>query len=356
MFNRIMIPLLFVLFMTTSVFAQKSNSVMNTTADTNQEMTTNEVTNEDYERMLDAYLRVNFREYAYESLNLSTDEIIALDPLYMNYMKERNELMDERIDLMNEYAAEMKEDDSAKDEAEESAEYVEDYWEININEQRLRKETFDRMEDVISYRKAFDFFLLEEAISNRINYEKNIEFIPVLVALDNPELTYYRDVDRYNVWMKRNEVKIDGTASLDHNYTHDGLMKLIRVMESTVNAVDAEVDNFSTHIATIKEKANEMTQDKYANTHADAASVAFSTVATLMEEIAALDGVVIANDNLNALRAAADKIDPDRLYLDQSEHAYNFFNTAQVALNNLYTKELKKAPEMSEYPSSSDRK
>jgi hypothetical protein len=356
MFNKIMFPLLLTVCMTTSVFAQMGDNPTSSTAETNTEMMTDKVDNEDYERLLDAYLRVSFREYAYEALDLNSDQIIALDPLYMAYMKERNELMDKRTALMEDYVAEMKEDDRAKDEAEESAEYIEDYWEINIDEQRLRKETFDRMEDAISYRKAFEFFLLEEAIANRVNQEATIEYIPVLVELDRPAFTYYREMDRYNVWMKQNRVEIDGTTSLDHHYTHDGLMKLTRAIESTVNAVDGEINNFDTHIATIKEKANEMTQEKYANTHADAAHVAFTTIATLMEEVAELDGVVIADENLKSLRMAAEKIDPDTLYLEQSKHAYNFFTAAQVTLNNLYTKEMKKATEMTEYGSSSDRK
>lgn len=344
------------MLMTTSMFAQMDGKSMNSTADTNKEMMTDKVDSEDYERMLDAYLRISFREYAYEALDLSSEQIIALDPLYMEYMRARNELADKRNDLMEEYAAEMKEDDRAEDEAEESAEYVEDYWEINIDEQRLRKETFDQMEDAVSYRKAFEFFLLEEAIANRVNQEKTIEYIPILVDLDSPERTYYRNLDRYNVWMKQNNIDITGATSLDHQFTHDGLMKLTRAIESTVNTVDGEIDNFDTHIATIKEKANEMTEEKYANTHADAARVAFKTVATLMEEIAALDGVVIADKNLNSLRTAAEKIDPDVLYLEQSKWVYDFFTAAQVTLNNLYTKDLKKASEMTEYGSSSDRK
>lgn len=353
MFKRLFLPLIIATFFSTSAFAQINATV---TASTDQEMTNTTVSDTDYERLLDAYLRVSFREYAYETLNLSSDQIIALDPLFMEYMKERNALMDKRTDLMNEYNEEMKEDDRAEDEAEESAEFVEDYWEINIDEQRLRKETFDRMEDAISFRKAFEFFLLEEAIANRVNQEKAIEYIPVLVDLDSPELTYYREVDRYNTWMKRNDISIDGKTSLDHQYTYDGLMKLSRTIKATVNAVDADIENFDTHLATIKEKANIMTQDKYADNHADAARVAFVTVATLMEEIAALDGVVVASERIKALRMAAEKIDPNTLYLEQSKHAYSFFNEAQQTINNLYTKEMTASTKMKDNNESSDRK
>ncbi len=356
MINRLMLPLLFIISMTTSAFAQTGSNMMTSTTETKQEMATDNVSVADYERMLDAYLRVSFREYAYEALNLTPDQIISLDPLYMEYMKERSELMDKRTELMDEYVEEMKEDDRPADEAEESAEYIEDYWEINIDEQRLRKETFDRMEDAVSYRKAFEFFLLEEAISNRVNQEKTIEYVPVLIDLDSPELTYYREIDRYNTWMKKNDIEIDGTTSLDHQYTYDGLMKLTRTIEATVNTVDGEIEGFNMHIATIKGKAMEMTNDKYANTHADAARVAFTTVATLMEEVAELDGVVVADEYLKSLRTAAEKIDPDTLYLDQSKHAYNFFSEAQSTLNNLYTKEMINASDMMEDMSSSDRK
>lgn len=75
-----------------------------------------------------------------------------------------------------------------------------------------------------------------------------------------------------------------------------------------------------------------------------------------MEEVASLDGVVIADNHLKELRSAAEEIDPDTLYLEQSKKVYNFFATAQETLNNLYTKEIKKVSEMTDYGSSSDRK
>ena len=133
-------------------------------------------------------------------------------------------------------------------------------------------------------------------------------------------------------------------------------LKLTSTIEATVNIVDGEIEGFDMHIATIKDKAMEMTYEKYANTHADAARVAFITVATLMEEVAALDGIVVADENLESLRTAAEKIDPDTLYLDQSKHVYNFFTEAQSTLNNLYTKETIITSDMMEDMSSSDRK
>ncbi|MEM1214940.1 MAG: hypothetical protein AAGJ82_04605, partial [Bacteroidota bacterium] len=67
-----------------------------------------EVSEDDYERLLDAYVRVKFREFAYENLALTREEIIAVDPLYMEYMREKNELNDQRSTLMESYREDIK--------------------------------------------------------------------------------------------------------------------------------------------------------------------------------------------------------------------------------------------------------
>lgn len=354
--KKILVPFLFAMCFSISAFAQINTTATADMSDKAEMNADDKVTTNDYERLLDAYLRVSFREYAYETLELTAEQIKAVDPLYMEYMRDRAELNDKRIKLMEDYNEERMENDRAEDEAEEAAEYVEDYWEINIDEQQLRKETFDRMEDDITYQKAFEFFLLEETIANRVNQETTIEYIPVLVELDSPEMLYYREVDRYNTWMKRNNVNIEGKTSLDHQFTYDGLMKLVRTMDATANAVDGEIENYDTHINTIKTKAATLKEDKYGNEHADAARVAFMTVAALMEKVADLDGVVVADERLKALRTAAEKIDPSMLYLEQSAHAYSFFEEAQQALNNLYTKEMKSVSKMNSSTRDSDRK
>lgn len=340
-------------------FSQTPTAAANNSSNittTEKATTAVEIPNETYELMLDNYLRVKFREYAYTNLNLTSKEIIALDPIYMAYMKEKNELNDRRRELMADYREEMKEDDRAKDEAEESAEFIEDYWEINIDAQRLRKEYFDRMEDAIPYQKAFSFFLIEESLENRVSQERTYEFIPVLIDLDNSEITFYREQNRFNVWMKNNNVDINGLVSLDHQYTYDGLKQLTRSIEATVDVVNGYIPDLQKNLDMIMEKATGMQQDAYADTHADMARQAFLMVVDVLEDVKALDGVVVSQANIDAMRKAAKNIDPKKLYMDQSEHAYMFFTQAQETINNIYSKQTTSMSQMPKSTSSANEK
>ena len=298
-----------------------------TTATTSAET----ATAEDYERMIDNFYTISFRSVAYDNLDLTADEIKALDPIYMEYMRDKAKLVDRRQNLIERYQDEMSEDDRREDEAEESAEFIEDYWEIGIDEQRLRKEYFDRMEDAISYRKAFQFFLLEEAIQGRMNEEKIVEIVPVYIDMTRPELTYRRDINIYNEWM----VDVKGEVSLDHDYTYNGLQKLTRALEAAAILSGSEVNNLRERANTIQTKADKMRDNTYADTHADHAREAFLMVVSMVEDIQKDKAITVTDKHLNDLRMAAEKIDPDVLYTDQATHVYSFFDQAQAVVNNI---------------------
>jgi len=266
-----------------------------------------------YEKLLDGYLTVNFRKYAYERLNLTEDEIIALDPLYLSYMQEKNELNDRREKLVKDYRKEMKEDDRPADEAEETTDFIEDYWELKIAGEELRKDYFDKMEDVIPYQKAFTFFLLEESIEMDLLKEMNVQLAPVLLELEDPNLVYYRELKRYNIWMQRNNIDIGGTVSLDHQYTYDGLKKLSNAIRATARVAKVNVTDLEARIDEIMAKAAQMQEDKYADTHADLAKAAFMMVTDLMTDLNRSDAIVIQEDNIKQMRAITDKIDTNKL-------------------------------------------
>lgn len=323
-----------------------------------------------YERMLDAFLKVEFREYAYEKLALNREQIIALDPIYLEYMNAKDDLFDQRMIMVRDYRLEMMEDDRIEDEREESADFVEDYWENRIAIDELRKNYFDRMEDVIPYEKALQFFMLEENAETQIMLARQSKFFPILieVMVEEPDGTQrigemessstrtIMEIDRYNIWMKENDVELSGKIGLDHDYTYDGLERLTQAVYATVDRVDTKVANLDTRLEQVMSKAAEMKKDPYADTHANLAKEAFLMLTDVMSDVQKLNATVIPTKHINAMQVAAENIEVDVLYMDQSAHAYSFFEAAQKAVNNIYTMSTAKTDTAAQMSTSAARK
>ena len=95
MFKKLISLTLMSCLLVSFTFAQQEMAASNLTeaSTLKSNSTTLRTSAEDsYERMLDAYLKVKIREYAYETLNLTKEEIIALDPIYMSYMDDKDQL------------------------------------------------------------------------------------------------------------------------------------------------------------------------------------------------------------------------------------------------------------------------
>lgn len=343
----------------TEVSTLKSNS---TTLRTSAE--------DSYERMLDAYLKVKFREYAYETLNLTKEEIIALDPIYMSYMDDKDRLLDRRAVMVKEYREEMMEDDRLQDEINESADFVENYWENKIAVDELRKDYFDRMEDKIPYDKALRFFMLEENAEAQILLARQTDYFPILIEVEVEEPMVMNkaaetetsstrtimEIDNYNLWMKENNVDLNGKVGLDHDYTYDGLERLTKAVRATVSRVDGKVANLDNRLKQVMSKAAEMQKDPYADTHANLAKEAFMMLTEVMSDVQKLNATVVPTKHINDMRMAAEKIDVDVLYMDQSAHTYSFFEAAQKAVNNIYTVSTAKTGSSTDMSTSSSSK
>lgn len=146
-----------------------------------QASTSPEPSPEDYERMIENHFKVEFRKMAYESLDLTKDEITKFDPLYNNYISQKMDIVDRRNKLINEYRDEMNEDDDAAEKEDERADFIENYWETQINEMELKKDYFDRFEDIVSNEKAVGFFLLEEKAQSRMEEINLIGIVPMMI-------------------------------------------------------------------------------------------------------------------------------------------------------------------------------
>jgi hypothetical protein len=149
-----------------------------TTTDTN---TDTEVNFEDYQKYLEGKLKVEFREKVIKSMELTEDEIVGFDPIFRDYMEDRKSLVEEKYKLIEEYEDEMAEDNSAESEDEETAGFIENYWELDIKEMELQKDFFDRFEDVVSTDKAINFFLMEDDMINQMMRPTLIRVVPMIV-------------------------------------------------------------------------------------------------------------------------------------------------------------------------------
>ena len=134
--------------------ANRENSMMNS----------NQTDAAKYRRYTDNQLNMDFRNAAYEALQLTSEDIDEIDPLFYSYMAAAEELAEKRDKMLE---GNMKIDHNAANSAaqmEDYADFFEDYREVEIESMKLKKNYFDRMEDKVGTDKAIQFFLFEDAV------------------------------------------------------------------------------------------------------------------------------------------------------------------------------------------------
>ena len=312
----------------------------------------NQPTQEDYERMIRVAENIEFREYVIETLGLTSNQIEAFDPLYREYMRSKNELAKKRFSLLDEYVDEMKEDDSVANEEDDTGDFIENYWEVEIAEMELKKDYFDRMEDKIGVDNAFGFFMLEDNAENTVQ-KRIIErrYIPVYIEVEKKSPStgstnktpdekkimkqpidpqYKADIDAFSNWVKSGKGKVD----LDHQYTHDGLNSLVAAITALSSACPAKVD-FTNQKKQILHKADKLQENRYSDKHADYAREAFIMAADMLKTVQQKGDFSAAAYAVAEVHDAARKINPDKLMTPQAEHIYAFFQKSQLAINSM---------------------
>lgn len=155
--------------------------------------TQKEISLEDYERVLDNQLKVELRKNAYKSMGLNEEEIVKMDPIFNEYIEQKRELLEKKFDLIDEYQEEMAEDDTAKDEEEETAGFIENYWELDIKEMELKKDFFDRFEEVVTTDQAINFFMVEESMQEEMERPSVIRIVPMIIEFERVPSPYGYD-------------------------------------------------------------------------------------------------------------------------------------------------------------------
>lgn len=354
-----------------------------------QNETTN-VTDEDYDRLIENTLKMEFRTYVLEKLDLTKEEILKFDPILKEYMAKRSEKIQKKYDLLEEYSEEMAEDDRYSDEKNETIEFVEDYWEVEIDEMQLKKRYFERVAEAIPFSKAVEFFLIEEMTEHRVKQHVIGRTFPVIVEFELSDTNddtqtkgydykskddknkstytykekstahmdksdkekstahmdksdknmekvqgvskkYYTSVGEFDNWVTTSGRAVD----ISHEYTHNGLTKLANAVYSLSEAYGIESPSLKNHKKAVIKIADELRKDPLSTDHADITREAFMTVAKMMDAMTSDSKCTATVDNLNELEAVAKKMNPDKLMTNQAPVIYDYFEKAQEIVNDI---------------------
>ena len=296
-----------------------------------------EPTEADVKRVMEGKLYVIARANAINLLGLNAEEIEDFDYIFKGYTKYRNQLNARRANLVKNYKEEMAEDDSAEDEENETADFIENFWEIDIAQMELKKDYFDKLEDKIGVQRALQFFAYEDMLMARakrqVVRETLADMLPeMLILIPVQPVSYQSDLNAFSNWKK---INIDGKVGLDHNFTYNGLEKLLTAAESMTKAEGISVTDFQNKKQQIMNTAGKLKENWKSLTHADLARQSFTMTADVLGQIAMNDRFSNTDMWVNKLKTQAKAINPDVKLTDQASKVYTFFDTAEKLVNNL---------------------
>lgn len=288
---------------------------------------------EDFQRMMRNTYNVEMRAVSARALSLTADEIDGFTPVFMDYMKSKDRLTERRLSLVEEYRNEMAEDDTEKDETNETGDFIENYMEIDIAEMELKKDYFDVLEDEIGPMKALRFFELEDQFQNRVKRSMIMDMLPTMtILIPNYTTSYDREINDYRNW---NKINITGNVGVDHNFTYNGLEKLLTAAEAMSNSEGIDVNNFASRKEMVMSKAAQLKKDWKSLNHADLAREAFTATAGVLKDIATDSRFIVRGEWISKLEMQAKAIKPSVKLTDQASEVRAFFQTAETIVNDL---------------------
>lgn len=333
----------------------------------NTSASTTNATIDDYEKWLTAHNKVAFRTYVINNLKLTEQQIKDFDPMYADYMKAKNEIANKKTKLINEYKEEMTENDSPDNKENDKEEFLEDYLELQVAESKLRKETFDRMEDKITADNAFGFLLLEDMVAN--DYYKNTlqqMFTPYVVITEvtptpsapavttipknttttttpttpKPSMTsnkgvdrkYRMDIDAYSNWVRTN----NQTVKDPHHYTRDGLKSLVSAI-GALGMTCSTTNNsmYETNKSKIMQNCEKLGVNPSSNEHPDIMRESFIMAADMLKSVQQKCNYTASSNAVMQVSEAAKKIDVNKTSMAQADVIKDFFKKAQIAIDDM---------------------
>ena len=126
-----------------------------------------------------------------------------------------------------------------------------------------------------------------------------------------------------------------GEMGLDHEFSHNALTQLANTTVALASAHGMAADlNVKEKAQMIKQKADAITKDPYATTHADDIKTAAMQISSILEQIqeAHYPGLEAATAEVTK---SASEINRETLTLDQKEDVRTFFGHARVLLKGM---------------------
>lgn len=305
-----------------------------------QETKKSDATQEDYEKLIENSLDVQFRNYAIETMGLNAEDTEAFDPIYRDYMRDKGKLIEKKYKMIDEYKEEMAEDDRRKDELNETGEFIEDFWQIDIDMAQMRNNYYDKLENKIGPFKAMEFFLIEQSAENRMQTIRLVEVMPMLSYFDYSNArnaksnskawsSYDKEYKTYRNWTMKN----DGNMSLSHDYTHNGIDQLAKTIYALSQANGINAEQMKSQKQSAMKMADRLQHNPKSTDHADIARKTFLNLATMLEKVQQSNGTSSTKDSVMKVKEAAKAIDADQLLTKQGSEVSNFFSAAEKALS-----------------------
>lgn len=143
-----------------------------------------QVTEKDWNRYIDKRLEMDFRLAAIDEMYLTPDEIKVFNPFFDEYMDAKEKLTNEKFKLIEKCTRKLERKEDLDARTEKLSDFIEDYWEKEIETMALKEKYFDRMENKLPYMKVARFFMLEETLENRLKYDVISTQMPTIIIID----------------------------------------------------------------------------------------------------------------------------------------------------------------------------
>jgi hypothetical protein len=137
----------------------------------------------------------------------------------------------------------------------------------------------------------------------------------------------YTNVETYDTYVE----SLEGNVSLDHNYIHQGITRLVNAINSIGQASDVNLENNRQQAMNL---ADQMRQNPESTQHANQARQAFVSIAEMINSLQQ-SGNEFANVQTQEVMDAAQAVNPQELLTNQGDAVKNFFTEARQTVNEM---------------------
>ena len=298
-----------------------------------------------YERLMEKRLEIDFRNYSIEALALNKKQINAFDPIYLDYIRKKSDLVDQKMSMLDNY---MQQDDKKKN---IEVNFIKDFYDVEIDEISLEKRYFKRFADAMGADKAAQFYLLEDAAQNRLKNEVYADNMPVLIRIerfsvlgdkaDMPDvpmkkrtamhMQHKAAVDGFINWVKKSDKK----GNWDYLYTANGLKALAGATLATYEASDWKGENVEIRVENIMKIAEQLKETPITDNQADIVREGVRQAAELLHDMQEWNDLTFVETEATTLQTLSYNIKDIELLENQSDRLYNYFREAATILEQM---------------------